>query len=1240
MNVISPALIKNPVLKPAEDFYRLRRDGIGFIAEMGSENWTDYNVHDPGITILEAVCYAITDLAYRIGWKIEDILTPPTPSGDPLQPYPNQPFFTARKILTVNPTTTADFRRRLIDLPNVRDAWLVCKECACEASYFAWCENDQLMLDYQKPADAALSPREVWALGMYEVLLELESDPLLGDLNDWKIVHRSVLRDENGVHSALVELRFPDPSQIDREQWQLFLDSDAAFGETPSFTVALERLGATKTFDVFRGLGNAKDRDTYIRDHWRDVFYMDLEVEIPSRGMSFLVKNAALRAFGDSAVRSAATARGWKALFQSTSPQGFIQLWREKAKKRLAAVALAKAELQAHRNLDEDYCSVTPVGVEEVAVCADVEVEPDADIERVQAEIWFRLEQYFNPAVAFHTLQELVDAGGAVEDIFNGPALDNGFISPSDLEAASLRTVLRVSDMVDRLMGIGGVIAVNQLQLTKYDSEGNVVRGAADPSWANGQPVFDPNKASASWLLFVSSRHQPRFYLNLSRFLFFKNGLPFLPRMDEATDTLNQLRGEAERPKNPDAANDFPIPRGDYRDPEAYHPIQYSFPLAYGIGPSGLPSTASDQRRGQAKQLKAYLLVFEQLIGNALAQLAHTADLFALDPSIAHTYFITAFNESTIVGFDAIVQPEMSPAAVQGAMETVSEFQERRNRFLDHLLARFGEQFREYALLLTTVDGKQLAQQQLIEKKIAFLKACPEVSHDRAKAFNYRKAPCSPANYSGIKKRISLLLGYPDLVFVWNVGPSSGRSRSVSFSLIDGNRSHWLDGELSVAAISEEDAKQAAYRTIIERMIRLDAYDISAVGDQFRLELQDVSSAELGRHTDLFETKDAAVALRDALLAWSANERLIVVEHLLLRPKFFGDALYPACCEGECNTCGDEDPYSFRLTFVMPGWTPQYTDNLDLRRFAERTIQRETPSHLLGKTCWVGNDGFAENPCDEVISELADLLSADGLTAAGNPPSEEDACACANALYHAFSTVFTSWYEDKTLEFLHGDALDTLIGEQFQTAPTAAEISCTTVLEPALWSRILAVMKAHFVQIALHGWQFERFERAWRNWLDANAAIDWTTECLIDRVQAILRANLLTQSATDADLCECAKAILVAYGATFYQWMEDKIRAGTPLEDLPDLPKPSPIACPGLSFETNADAAIETLLSDRYGAYKDASYWLRVVVTLLSDLHSIYPGATLHDCDDGSDVNPVRLDSTALGNYPLRTPPT
>ena len=186
MSKPSVSIPKQPEQKPAEDFYRLRREGIGFIEEMGSHLWTDYNTHDPGITILEALCYAITDFAYRTGWDIKDILTPPAPSPDPDEPFPNQPFFTAQNILTVNPLTPDDFRRLLIDLDTVRNAWVVCKQCACETGYYAWCEKDQLTLSYQQNCDNDQC-KEVKPLGLYDVQLELEADPELGDLNNRKI---------------------------------------------------------------------------------------------------------------------------------------------------------------------------------------------------------------------------------------------------------------------------------------------------------------------------------------------------------------------------------------------------------------------------------------------------------------------------------------------------------------------------------------------------------------------------------------------------------------------------------------------------------------------------------------------------------------------------------------------------------------------------------------------------------------------------------------------------------------------------------------------------------------------------------------------------------------------------------------------------------------------------------------------------------------------------------------------
>ncbi|RQS65776.1 hypothetical protein DID96_25455 [Burkholderia sp. Bp8963] len=1244
MSAILPPLDQNPVLDPSQDFYLLRREGIGFIQQAGSDHWTDYNVSDPGVTILEALCYAITDLGYRIGWRIDDILMPKTPSANPGQPYPDQAFFTAREILTVSPTTTNDFRRVLIDQPGVRNAWLICKACACEASYWAFCDRSgQLVLQYPKPADTPQPAREVWALGLYETLLELGDDPELGDLNDRMIVYQTVHHDSNGAHPIVMELRFPDIALLDRGAWQRFLERDAVFADAGAYKIELLRLGATRTYNVF-DLATAQQQDEYLRSEWNNVFYLSFRITLLASGETIEIANAALRVIADNAVRHAVSAAGWKTLFTDTGAGGFIARYRRKAKATLAAIKSAKKVLQASRKLDEDYCLVTGVGIEDVAVCADIEVRLDADIDRVQAAIWFELEQYMSPQIPFRTLEELLGNGTAVEDIFNGPPLDHGFIEDGDLDTAALKAMLRGADVIHRLMGIDGVVAVNQLRMTKYDAEGNPVAGAADPTWVNGQPVYDPGRIGAAWLLSIRARHQPRLYLNQSRFLFYKSGLAFLPRMDEAMDTLNQLRGEAERPKHAGPPNDLPVPRGRYRNPDEYCPVQYSFPLAYGIGPAGLPSNASAERRSQARNLKAYLMMFEQLLGNALAQLAHTADLFSLDSRVARTYFIKAFDDTDIKGLEDIVK-DIDDAAklaawlrkVEALTETPAEFHARRNRFLDHLLARFGEQFNEYALLLTNAAGEAVAQPRLIDTKLAFLRHYPAISRARGRAFNYQVEPCAQGNEPGIKQRIGLLLGDPDVAFVWTPRVPGAGKYPVDYGLVDGIGNPWLAGSVTVAAGSKTDATQAAYRLLLARMILPDAYAIAAGGGGFTLSLKDAAGTEIGRGPQAFPTLDDAASMRDTLLAWSANERMIVVEHLLLRPRFIGDALFPACCDGGCATCGDEDPYSFRLTYVMPGWTTLYADNLDLRRYAERTIQQETPSHLLAKTCWVGNDGFIENPCDDVVDRLATLLIADGKTAGNEPPSPDDACVCALAIYHAFSDAFSAWYADKKFAFLHADALPALIDKLFQAVPMPAAGACTTVFDAALWDKVRALVSAHFVDIVRHGWQFERFEWAWCEWLAANAAIDWTDERLVERVETILAANVQTASVTAAQLCACARTIVTNYGEHFHAWLQSKVVAGTRVEDLGERPVHVVSLCPGMTFAADTQQKVAALLKERYDAYVKPSYWLRVVVTLLAGLRNTYPGATLHDCDQTSDLNPVRLDSTAIGNYPRRT---
>lgn len=101
------------------DFEKLRSEGIAYLGQLSGKIWTDHNVHDPGITILEVLCYALLDLGYRTNLPVEDIL-----ARNPADTTADDNFFTPAQILSCNPLTITDYRKLLVDLPDVKNAWL------------------------------------------------------------------------------------------------------------------------------------------------------------------------------------------------------------------------------------------------------------------------------------------------------------------------------------------------------------------------------------------------------------------------------------------------------------------------------------------------------------------------------------------------------------------------------------------------------------------------------------------------------------------------------------------------------------------------------------------------------------------------------------------------------------------------------------------------------------------------------------------------------------------------------------------------------------------------------------------------------------------------------------------------------------------------------------------------------------------------------------------------------------
>lgn len=102
------------------DFNKLRTEGISYLGKLSGKIWSDHNLHDPGITILEVLCYAMLDLGYRTNLPVADIL-----ATDATLLKPEDNFFTPAQILTNNPLTINDYRKLLIDIPGIRNAWLV-----------------------------------------------------------------------------------------------------------------------------------------------------------------------------------------------------------------------------------------------------------------------------------------------------------------------------------------------------------------------------------------------------------------------------------------------------------------------------------------------------------------------------------------------------------------------------------------------------------------------------------------------------------------------------------------------------------------------------------------------------------------------------------------------------------------------------------------------------------------------------------------------------------------------------------------------------------------------------------------------------------------------------------------------------------------------------------------------------------------------------------------------------------
>lgn len=403
---------------------------------------------------------------------------------------------------------------------------------------------------------------------------------------------------------------------------------------------------------------------------------------------------------------------------------------------RAAVLQRAAELLDQHRNLGESFLvQAAPVAV--FTLEATMALAPGHAPDEVLAALYTAVHQATAARPGFVSIADRQKAGDTLAAMFTGPLLEHGTMPDDGLPPPLSWEELQPLALA-RAAGI----------------EGGVLERAAFA-------ILDPAPAGDIPPAFIFSASFEAGAPGANR-VTFTNGGSFPPANDARILALSRSLGAGPAPLSTKLLRgaDWTMPRPDpawsHAAVRRYHSVQREFPPNYALGPGEEPVDATPQRRAQIRQLRGYLLHFEQIMANYLEQLGHLPALLSSQPQ-THTYFARPLYgvPEVLPLLRGFIEPESrhSPreAAERGAAyrrntnnpyrhglrsltDNPGEFLSRRQGFLDHLLARFAESYpqasgptyetiRNKESLLSALPGlgRRRAQESGLEEKIRLL---------------------------------------------------------------------------------------------------------------------------------------------------------------------------------------------------------------------------------------------------------------------------------------------------------------------------------------------------------------------------------------------------------------------------------------------------------------------------------------------------------------------------------------
>ncbi len=425
---------------------------------------------------------------------------------------------------------------------------------------------------------------------------------------------------------------------------------------------------------------------------------------------------------------------------------------KDDAEGQLKMIENSKSVFLKYRNLCEDIDSISIIEEVPITIGCQVQINESRTIERILADILLALENFLTPELRFYDYPTILARKQDIAEVFEGPLLKHGFIDEADFRPKL--TEFAVSDISKIMMNVESIISLSDFCL-----------------WVGGQKQTEG-------LVTLKENEIPRVELAgidelIEKILFFRNGIRYKPDKNSTVKYFQDMRNLDRRLYITETnLNNLTEATHGQRLDANYYSIQNHLPEIYGLGEFGVPSSASSERLAQIKQLKTYLLFFEQIMANYLAQLAQLPNLLSLSAQ-PKTYFsqdvgllvpkakeLNLFKENfAIFDYDNTPNSHNYAEALEALNSKLQEGGERRSRFLDYMLAIYGENFSEYSLSkFNEYQSPEAYEQHLLNAKSKFLKNAAMTSGARGQALDYQ----SLKHAAGIESRLILLLDLAD----------------------------------------------------------------------------------------------------------------------------------------------------------------------------------------------------------------------------------------------------------------------------------------------------------------------------------------------------------------------------------------------------------------------------------------------------------------------------------------------